>query len=316
MSLGSAIGQVDSGIFNDLLVAPHFVDITLSPIKVAPREGAIAYDEKTKLLYYSSNYKWIPINGSGFGPGGAPQGILTETTPPSGTTFVGSTIVSSTTAITVTNGNGVGGNPTLTFNPATAGITALDVSVLPAGLLIGPTLQDDINYLGQMFNVNNGFSVYNAQTPEVVIAPGTAPNTPIIPLSISGPGGIHPYGYNSDPGFDITTGIYTVQPDINGALRILFRVDTSVDYSTVGTSIGGMALMIQDLTAGTNINARSEWPNRGAPPISPTGASEGSVGFGGNYLLNVGSQYAMTFSSAAGNTTTILNCHWSMRRLQ
>src|ERR1700753_1117472 len=107
MSLGSDIGQVDSGIFNDLLVVPHFVDITLAPIKFAPKEGGLAFDEKTQQLYYSRQYKWVAVTG-GFPPGGVPQGIVVQTTSPLGTTFTGVTIVSASPEIVVTNGNGVG----------------------------------------------------------------------------------------------------------------------------------------------------------------------------------------------------------------
>jgi hypothetical protein len=140
MSLGSAIGQVDSGIFNDLLNAPHFVDITLSPVKYAPREGAIAYDEKTQLLYYSRQYKWIPIT-AGFPIGGIPQGIVVQNTAPTGTTFTGVTIVSGNSSITVTNGNGVGGNPTITFNGQTFPQGMLAQTTGPSGTtVVGRTI--------------------------------------------------------------------------------------------------------------------------------------------------------------------------------
>jgi hypothetical protein len=320
MSLGSAIGQVDSGIFNDLLIAPHFANIMLQPIVVAPREGAIAYDETTKLLYYSSNYKWIPIGSGGLPPGGLPQGLIVQTTAPTGTTFVGRTIVSSTTAITVTNGNGVGGNPTLTFNPATAGITALNVSVTPAGLLPGPTVQDDVNYLGQIFNVNNGFTAYGNLVPAFVV-PAASANFPLqgaASWNINGPLGTHPYGYGSDPGFS-TNGTYTVQPPTSpaGALTVLFHIDLSMDYIMTGTSVNPVMLELLDQTAvppNNIVNEREVFSSTGVPGTG--GASSGSTGWGGDFLLTVGRVYTPSITTPAGVALSVEFISWSMRRDQ
>jgi hypothetical protein len=152
MTLPSSSGQVDSLIANELLVAPHFADITLAPIKVAPKEGALAFDEKTQLLYYSRNYKWIPITGGG-GSIVTPPGIVVQTTSPSGSTFTAVTIVSGNPSITVTNGNGIGGNPTITFNGQT----------FPQGLLSEQTAPNG--------TVVNGVTIVSA-SPQIVVTNG------------------------------------------------------------------------------------------------------------------------------------------------
>jgi hypothetical protein len=342
MSLGSDIGQVDSGIFNELLVTPHFADISLAPVRVAPKEGGLAFDEKTQMLYYSRNYRWIPItpgggpivtppglvvqttsptgstftavtivsaspeivvtNGNGVGgnptltfvPGAVPlpvlpQGIIAEQTGPSGNTFTGVTIMSSTAAITVSNGNGVGGNPTLTFNPATAGITAANVSVLPAGLLVGPTLQDDINYLGLIYNATNGFSAH--YTPPQLVTAGTTVQ-PVGPWSVL----VNPPSFYTGTTFTLA-GTFT--PPVNGRYNCL----ASIDFTG---SIGGGFVSLTLRTTPGNVVLLGNTPNDYA----------GFVIIAQDIALSAGVTYQLAFQNLTTNDITLNAGGWSMRLLQ
>src|ERR1700737_271693 len=125
-------GQESTGIFNDILQAPHFVNIALSPVSTAPREGALAFDETTQQLYYSRAFKWVPIASSAAGLV-LPPGFVVQTTSPTGSTFVARTITSGNASITITNGNGVAGNPVITFNGETFPQGLLSEQTAPSG---------------------------------------------------------------------------------------------------------------------------------------------------------------------------------------
>jgi hypothetical protein len=162
-------------------IAPHFADITLIPVRTAPREGAIVYDEKTKLLYYSSNYKWIPTSNSGpISP--IPQGIVVQNSSPSGTTFSSIQIISSSSAISISHGNGVGGNPTLIFNGETFPQGILSGQTSPNGTVVnGVTLTSSSpQILISSGNGVGGNPTLTLNLPQGILAEQTSPNGTVI----------------------------------------------------------------------------------------------------------------------------------------
>jgi hypothetical protein len=302
MSLG--IGQVDDVIVNNLLVAPHFSNISLPPTKTAPREGAIAYDETTKLLYYSSQYKWVPISTSGSIPP-LPQGLLSQQTSPTGTTINGVTITTTNSGITITNGNGVGGNPTLTFNgvlsfngrngvvlPALGDYTASLILATTIGMLIGPTIQSDLNYLGTIFNQNNGFHVF---------ASGSVPPTSnIIVGNWSAPTA---YFYSSDPNFDPIGGLYMGDGS-------KYHISVNLTYSPSGIATTPDRISVLDTTAGLRLDNTQNMVFQTVPP----GQSQ-SMSFSFDAIIPASHTVGVQIVTFANSTITYTDLTWSLRKV-
>jgi hypothetical protein len=372
-------GQESTGIFNDVLVAPHFVNIALPPISTAPREGALAFDETTQQLYYSRAFKWVPItsgmpgtfpfgyvvettspsgstfvgrtivsgspqilvtNGNGvagntiisftgFSPGPGdmfPAGIIVETTSPSGTTFVGRSIVSNSPEIVVTNANGISGDPTLTFNSGAMslpvlpqgliaeqvgpsgnvynGVTitsidpelvvtngngvggnpTLNINLTPVGKLLGGTVQTDINYLGEVYNANNGFSLSTAII-QFVTSTAADASAMITGFAVS-----TAQNY-SDGNFNTVTGAYTVP--ISGRWEFGGNIRATSDATNRGS------LIVWGGVAATSIPAMF-------PDVLP---NDFTWGFATQGHYNADDFLQLSFSAVgfpAGNTTAIL----------
>jgi len=135
---------------------------------------------------------------------------------------VGRTIVSTDPELVVTNGDGVAGNPSLAIN------------LTPVGKLLGGTVQTDINYLGEVYNANNGFSL-NVTAPESVTSSGGADASG--PITVFGVASGANY---SDGNFNTATGNYTVPTsgrwEFGGDLN--FTSDATARGSFV---VGGLA---------------------------------------------------------------------------
>jgi hypothetical protein len=118
-------------------------------------------------------------------------------------------------------------------NP-TAGITASDVSVGAVGLLPGPTIQEDINYLGQIYNLNNGINVFTSGSvgpADTIIGNWTTPSS---------------FYYNTDPNFDPVSGLYT-----GDGSRYFFSV--VINYSQSGAANSNI-LAIEDIIIPKRLN--------------------------------------------------------------
>lgn len=161
-----------------------------------------------------------------------PTGILVGS---GGAIVAGRTLTSTSPEIVVTNGNGVAGNPSLAL------------TVAPVGQLQSTTLQGDINYLGEIFNVNNGVTVSNAAT--LAGAGLTVPmifNAPVPP-----PGGADSA---TDPGWNVPgPGQYTVQVGLPAAGPYRFHWSYSGTADTNGGTPNPGDSNVQLLKNGVNV---------------------------------------------------------------
>jgi hypothetical protein len=281
MTQPSDIGQVNSGIFNSLLVVPHFNNITLAPISSAPKEGGLVFDENTQLLYYSRQYRWVPIMTGGIFPN-FPQGIIVQITSPSGSNFTGVTIDSVSPEIVVTNGNGVGGYPTLTFHPE-----LLPPPSYPVGMLAQITSPTGTNVVGRTItSISSAIIVTNGDgvsgNPTLNFNPSSLP-LPTLPQGIisqqTGPSGTTYNGVvltSSQADLLITNG-----NGVGGNPTISYNLTNGIVGSTLPAG-PDLQPMINYLSTIFNVNnGMHVWNGNGAiiPPSSSIIVSLATIGF-------------------------------------
>lgn len=107
--------------------------------------------------------------------------------------------------------------------------SAAMITAVAAGKLIGPTVQADINYLGEVYNAGNGFSLSTA-APFVVTSSGIADGTG--PLSTLAVNSAADY---SDGNWNLTTGTYTVP--ISGRWLFGANMLLTSDATTTGSLV-------------------------------------------------------------------------------
>lgn len=180
------------------------------------------------VLSVDSSITGLPVTNPPI-PGVFPQGILVETTAPSGGAIVGRTLVSTDPELVVTNGNGVAGNPSLAIN------------LTPVGKLLGGTVQTDVNYLGEVYNAGNGFSVSASADQSVVSGPGSAATSPVTQFNVNSAN-----DYN-DGNWNNVTGTYIVPTSgrwLFGANLLLESNATTVGSFLAWNSIGSHEIPI------------------------------------------------------------------------
>jgi hypothetical protein len=186
------------------------------------------------VLSQTSSTTGLPIPNPPI-PAIFPQGIIVETTGPSGNTFVGRTIVSTDPELVVTNGNGVAGNPSLNIN------------LTGVGLIPGGVVQNMVDYLGQVYATNNAFSLTSVGTFTVTSTGGADASGPIDTFLVNTARDFIDGNYNT------ATATYTIPTDgiweFGG--NLLGTTDATVSGSLLlWTGIASSLLVIRE-TAGT-----------------------------------------------------------------
>lgn len=266
------------------------VQIAISPTQMWFREAS---GLNTWNAWQQSN------SGAGGGGGPFPQGLLAEQVAGGGTaTINGVTITSIDPELVVTNGNGVGGNPTLNIN-----LTA-------QGLIPGGVVQNAIDYMGEVDNALNGFSAYYASATPLVIP--ISSNTPIIPTD-DGTSIMHMYGYI---GTGYTAATATFVPPVTSPVQATVAYDISVtvigNFATA-LATGQLEAQIWDVGAGVNVDGALMY----APANTIVGTQGATMSFGGVYMLTPGESYQLRMD----NTDTLVAAavsyaHWSATRLR
>lgn len=143
------------------------------------------------ILSQTSSTSGLPIPNPPI-PAVFPQGILVETTAPTGNTVVGRTLQSTDPELVITNPDGVAGDPSFNIN------------LTGVGLIPGGVVQNLVNYLGEVYKNNNAFAITALSQLNVTSSGGADASGPMSNFGLSGATDF------TDGNFNFTNGTYTV----------------------------------------------------------------------------------------------------------
>lgn len=219
-----------------------------------------------------------------------------------GAGVVGRTLVSTDPDLVWTNANGVAGNPSIT------------TAITGVGLIPGGQIQTPINYFGEIFNTQNGFSQYGTADKTVPANSVIGVGTPLAPTDDGTLIG-HPYGFGTtNPGYDAATATFTVPTTTPAQNPVQYQIDATCTFTWVDGATGTLELQVFDLDHAPPVNIDDAQVNGNANALP--GFAAGSLSFGGRYMLTPGHRYQLGMINTDGVQSAIVTFwHWNAVRV-